>query len=70
MSRRINPPFPSTPFGLLLVEGGDERGLCEAVAGPETWRGLVCWYGSGRSDLPFLAALAVRDPSSGKMAPG
>jgi hypothetical protein len=63
MSRRINPPFPSTPFGLLLVEGGDERGLCEVVAGPAVWQGLVCWYGSGRSDLPFLAALAARDPS-------
>ncbi|WP_331106491.1 DUF3226 domain-containing protein [Archangium sp.] len=57
------PPFPSTGFGLLLVEGGDERGLCEAVAGPTVWPGLVCWYGSGGTDLPDLAALAVRDPS-------
>ncbi|WP_309896634.1 DUF3226 domain-containing protein [Archangium sp.] len=63
MSRRTNPPFPTTPFGLLLVEGGDERGLCEAVAGPAVWQGLVCWYGSGGTDLPFLAALAARDPS-------
>ena len=64
MSRRNLPPFPSAPpFGLLLVEGGDERWLCEAVAGPSVWQGLVCWYGSGRSDLPFLAALAARDPS-------
>lgn len=65
MSRRILPPFPVTGFGLLLVEGGDERGLCEAVAGPAVWQGLVCWYGSGRSDLPALAALAARDPSFG-----
>jgi uncharacterized protein DUF3226 len=65
MSRRPLPPFPSIPFGLLLVEGGDERWLCEAVAGPAVWQGLVCWYGSGRSDLPALAALAARDPSFG-----
>ena len=63
MSRRTNPPFPTTSFGLLLVEGGDERGLCEAVAGPTVWQGLVCWSGSGGTDLPFLAALAARDPS-------
>jgi hypothetical protein len=32
MSRQ--PSFPARSFGLLLVEGGDERGVCEAVAGP------------------------------------
>jgi len=59
-SDRKKPPFPTTPFGLLLVEGGDERGLCEAVAGPAVWEGLVCWYGSGGTDLPFLARLAAK----------
>ncbi len=62
MSRRPNPPLPATPFGLLLVEGGDERGVCQAVAGPSTWSGLICWYGDGRSDLPTLATAAAREP--------
>ncbi|WP_235216771.1 hypothetical protein [Archangium violaceum] len=29
------------------------------MAGPEVWQGLVCWYGSGRSDLPALAAFGA-----------
>ncbi|WP_233602391.1 DUF3226 domain-containing protein [Corallococcus sp. CA047B] len=48
---------------MLLVEGGDEQKLCEAVAGPSVWSGLVCWKASGRADLPNLAKLATRDPS-------
>ncbi|NRD47700.1 hypothetical protein D7Y27_32235 [Corallococcus sp. AB004] len=59
------PPFPTKPFGLLLVEGGDEQKLCEAVAGASVWSGLVCWKASGRADLPSLAKLATRDPSFG-----
>ncbi|NOK32663.1 hypothetical protein HMI49_05560 [Corallococcus exercitus] len=57
------PPFPTEPFGLLLVEGGDEEKLCKAIAGPMGWRGLVCWKASGRADLPNLAKLASMDPS-------
>jgi hypothetical protein len=57
------PPFPTKPFGLLLVEGGDEQKLCEAIAGPTVWSGLVCWKASGRTDLPSLAKLATLDPS-------
>jgi hypothetical protein len=56
-------PFPAAPFGLLLVEGGDERAVCEQVAGPAAWTGLVCWYRSGRDDLPGLAQLAALDPN-------
>jgi hypothetical protein len=63
MSRHPNPPFPTRPFGLLLVEGGDELRVCEAVAGPATWAGLVCWRAQGRDDLPNLARLAALDPS-------
>lgn len=64
MSRRTNPPFPSAPFGLLLVEGGDERAVCEALVGAKEWAGLHCWYGSGRDDLPALAQLAAADPNA------
>lgn len=53
--------FPAAPFGLLLVEGGDERAVCEQVAGPAAWAGLVCWHRSGRDDLPGLARLAALD---------
>jgi len=62
MSRRTNPPLPHRPFGLLIVEGGDERSLCEAVAGPTLWSGLFCWTASGRNDLKNLALLARLDP--------
>jgi hypothetical protein len=54
--------MPDMPFGLLLVEGGDELALCEAVAGPEVWQDLVCWKGDGRDALPRLATLARLDP--------
>jgi hypothetical protein len=57
------PPFPAQPFALLLVEGGDERAVCEHVAGPSAWAGIVCWYRSGRDDLPGLARLAALDPN-------
>jgi hypothetical protein len=56
------PPFPARPFGLLLVEGGDERGVCEHVAGSPAWSEIVCWYRSGRDDLPGLAGVATLDP--------
>ncbi|MBN8472865.1 hypothetical protein JYJ95_40705 [Corallococcus exiguus] len=59
------PPFPTRPFGLLLVEGGDEQKLCETIAGPAVWSGLVCWKASGRADLPNLAKLATLDPGFG-----
>lgn len=64
MSRRPNPPLPAAPFGLLLVEGGDERAVCEAVAGASSWAGLHCWCASGQSDLPALGALAAADPNA------
>jgi hypothetical protein len=60
--KRPNPPLPSRPFGLLLVEGGDERALCEAVVDSATWSGLFCWTASGRADLRNLALLARLDP--------
>ncbi len=63
MSRRANPPLPPTPFGLLLVEGGDERGVCEAVAGAAAWSGLICRSADGRDDLPSTARLAQLDPN-------
>lgn len=58
-----NPTFPATPFGLLLVEGGDERAVCQAIAGPAVWSRLVCWNAQGRDQLVKLAALAVLDPN-------
>jgi hypothetical protein len=64
VSRRVNPSFPAAPFGLLLVEGGDERAVCEAVVSGTRWADLRCWYGSGRDDLPNLARLAALDPNS------
>ena len=47
MSPRPNPPMPAQPFGLLLVEGGDEEAVCKAVVGP-AWAGLCCWNAQGR----------------------
>lgn len=64
MSRRPNPPFSPAPFGLLLVEGGDERAVCEAVAGAGAWAHLRCWCASGQTDLPALGALAAADPNA------
>ena len=58
MSQAKLPSFPAHPFGLLLVEGGDERSVCENIAGPTIWDNLVCWHRSGRDDLPNLARLA------------
>jgi hypothetical protein len=65
MTRRPNPPLPSTRFALLLVEGGDERAVCDAILGSLASRQVVCWHGNGRTDLPSLAALAARDPNIG-----
>src|SRR5215210_4046468 len=64
MSRRPNPPLPAAPFGLLLVEGGDERAVCEAVAGASAWAGLHCCCASGQDYLPALGALAAADPNA------
>jgi hypothetical protein len=64
MSRRPRPVFPSTSFGLLLVEGGDERSVCQAVTDPSTWSGLVCWPADGRDDLVNLARAALNAPNS------
>ena len=62
MSRRPNLQLPDRAFSLLLVEGGDERAVCQAVAGPAVWSTLVCWYGDGRTNLPIAASAAARDP--------
>ena len=67
MSRHPNPPFPAAPFGLLLVEGGDERAVCEAVAGAGAWSNLRCWCATGQSALPALAGLAVRAPNADRI---
>lgn len=58
-----NPAFPAAPFGLLLVEGGDERAVCQAIAGPAAWSNLVCWNAQGRDQIVKLAALAALDPN-------
>lgn len=60
MSRHQNPPMPSVGFGLLLVEGGDERAVCKVLAGT-AWNGLCCWKADGREDLQNLARLAKSD---------
>jgi hypothetical protein len=64
MTRRQNPPLPETHFGLLLVEGGDERAVSQVLAA-NAWSQLCCWKAEGRSDLPGLAALAKLDPNFG-----
>src|ERR1041384_3570327 len=61
MSRRQNPAMPSTPFGLLLVEGGDELAVCQ-ILGDRAWSQLCAWKADGR-DLPGLARLAQNDPN-------
>jgi len=55
--------MPPRPFGFLLVEGGDEQGVCAAVAGPIVWGGLWCWNAQGRDKLVREAALAAKDPN-------
>jgi hypothetical protein len=62
MTRRPNPTLPGVPFGLLLVEGGDERGVCQTVAGPAAWRGLTCLCADGRNDIVNLARAASLEP--------
>jgi hypothetical protein len=51
--------MPSTEFGLLLVEGGDELAVCRILAG-QAWDQLCGWKADGR-DLPNLARLAKND---------
>lgn len=55
--------MPAAPFGLLLVEGGDDEVACRNVAG-SAWAGLCCWKAHGR-ELPSLARLAQNDPNFG-----
>jgi hypothetical protein len=47
----------------LLVEGGDERAVCEAVAGRAAWSRLVCWNAQGRDRLVNVATLAALSPN-------
>lgn len=61
MSVKPNPRMPSVPFGFLLVEGGDERAVCEAVAGPTIWPNICCWNAGGQGRLQSQAMLALRD---------
>jgi hypothetical protein len=64
MSKRNTPAFPGKPFGLLLVEGGDEEVLCKAIVEPAIWAELCCWKPEGgRDDLKRLARLAKLDPN-------
>jgi hypothetical protein len=63
MTRRQNVSMPSSSFGLLLVEGGDEMAVCKVLAGA-AWTGLCCWKAEGR-DLANLSRLAKRDPNLG-----
>jgi hypothetical protein len=55
--------MPSTGFGLLLVEGGDELAVCQVLAGT-SWTGLCGWKADGR-DLPRLAQLAKLEANFG-----
>lgn len=62
MSPRENPAFPATPFALLLVEGGDERTICNGLLPQLGPRPAVTWAArSGGSDLVQLARLARAD---------
>ncbi len=58
---RANPAIPPSACGLLLVEGGDERAVCQAIVAPATWSKLLCWNAHGRNNLPSAAAIAARD---------
>lgn len=63
MRAHSNPSMPDRPFGLLLVEGGDERAVCEAVVGPAAWASLCCWNVQGRDKLVRVARAARLDPN-------
>ena len=58
-----NEPFPTRPFVLLLVEGGDERVVCQEVAESTVWANIHCWDSKGRQNLPYLAEAAKRAPN-------
>lgn len=60
MSQRSNPPMPARPFGFVLVEGGDELGVCAAVAGEQVWGDILCWNAQGRDKLAMLANPTLR----------
>src|SRR5262249_46884330 len=57
--------MPATPFGLLLVEGGDELAVCRVLAG-QAWGQLWGWKADGR-DLANQARLA-RDAADFRVA--
>lgn len=52
--------MPTSSFGLLLVEGGDEEAVCRTLAGP-AWGHLCCWNAQGRQNLFGQAVLARND---------
>ena len=56
--KRMSMDLPARSFGLLLVEGGDEEGVCAAVAGPTLWGRLYCVNARGRDKLVSAATLA------------
>jgi hypothetical protein len=56
-----NPTMPSSEFGFLLVEGGDEVMLCQMLAGGQI-PSLCCWKAGGR-DFVSQARLAKNDPN-------
>lgn len=59
--RRTNPPMPSTSFGLLLAEGGDEIAVCRALAGAAS--ASICFWNAWGRGLPDQARLAINDPN-------
>jgi hypothetical protein len=61
MSPRANPELPSRPHAVLIVEGGDERVVCEAVSSRTTWAGICCRVANGRTKLVKEAELIVQD---------
>jgi hypothetical protein len=63
MSPRGNPDPPPHPHAVLIVEGGDERGVCEAVAGAATWAGVCCRNAGGRTNLVNEAKLVANTPN-------
>ncbi|MBS2021714.1 MAG: hypothetical protein JST92_04850 [Deltaproteobacteria bacterium] len=64
--KRENAPFPSAPFALLLVEGGDEHALFKACAG-SLWTRFTCWVASNNQGVFRLAQLAAMDPNAARI---
>jgi hypothetical protein len=61
MSPRPKPELPSRPHAVLIVEGGDEGTVCEAVAGAATWADIRCRNALGRTNLVKEARLIALD---------